>query len=112
MGFPQLALKVFCTKPVFVEIYKEGRTEDGGPIIALQKELKCNYQSTAKEVVNEKNQKIELTGICIFPGDVAPDLTVIAGGTVTIDGEKRKIYKGSKNYDPDGTVNYTRIEVM
>ena len=48
----------------------------------------------------------------MFDGDIAPDMAVISGGTVEVFGEKRRIERGMKARNPDGSVNYTRLEVV
>ncbi|MCB5394891.1 hypothetical protein [Longicatena caecimuris] len=52
-----------------------------------------------------------MTGTCLIPGDIAPTEQVIAGGYVYLDGTRRDIAIGTKACNPDGTVNYTQIEL-
>ena len=112
MKWPSLVLKKFCTTPVKIVIYSEDYTEDGGPQIALETEAKCNYQASSKVVINDKSQQVELSGACYFCEDIAPDLFEITNGEIEIMGEKRRIYRGSKGRNPDGTVNFVKIEVI
>ncbi|MBP3543582.1 MAG: hypothetical protein J6J86_05095, partial [Lachnospiraceae bacterium] len=65
-----------------------------------------------KTIITDDKQMIKLTGTALFPGDIAPELPVIAGGSITVFGQKRRIYEGIKARNPDGTVNYTEIRVM
>ena len=51
-------------------------------------------------------------GCALIPGDIAPDLPVITKGDITVFGVTRHIYKGTKCRNPDGTVNYVRLDVM
>lgn len=110
--YPNLVPTYLCFKPVVVVIYSGDRTEDGGPEKIAEITAKCNYQSVNKEVINDKNQKIEVNGVCYFCGDLVPDVSVISSGYVLIDGHKRDIATGSKAYNPDGTINFTKIEVI
>ena len=59
-----------------------------------------------------KKKTVEITGTAMFDGDIAPDMAVISGGTVEVFGEKRRIERGMKARNPDGSVNYTRLEVV
>ena len=42
----------------------------------------------------------------------APELPVITKGDIKVFGVTRHIYKGTKCRNPDGTVNYVRLDVM
>lgn len=57
-------------------------------------------------------EKIELSGIALFIGDLCPALSVIASGSIEIDGNTYSINKGTKNLNPDGSVNYTTLELI
>lgn len=112
MIYPKLVREQDCKTHIHVVLYKEGVSEDGAPIIALEKDLKCNYQDKAKRILNEKQVVVQLTGTALFPDDIAPDLPVISGGKVTVFEETRRIYQGTKARNPDGTVNYTELEII
>lgn len=111
MIYPKLVREKDCKIDIHVVLY-EGITEDGEPIVALEDDFKCNYQDKAKRVLNSEKVFVYLTAKAFFIGDIAPNLSVIYGGTVTIFGEKRQIYQGTKARNPDGTVNYTELEIM
>ena len=112
MIYPKLVRKEQCKTDIHVVLYGEGTTEDGEPVIALEDDFKCNYQDKAKRVLSAEKVVIQLTAKAYFVGDIAPDLTVISGGLVTVFGETRSIYQGSKARNPDGTVNFTELEIM
>lgn len=112
MKYPCLVLKSACKIACTVTIYTEGITEDGEPEIAIQGEFKCNYQDGAKTILTKEQKKVEITGTALFCGDIAPNLPVISDGEVTIFGVTRKIARGTKVRNPDGTVNYTRLELI
>ena len=48
----------------------------------------------------------------MLPGALEPELPVITKGDITVFGVTRHIYKGTKCRNPDGTVNYVRLDVM
>ena len=112
MKYPELVPDRVCKTPVSICIEAEGITEDGAPMAALKADLKCNYQDKAKTILTAEKKLIEITGTALFNGDIAPDLPVISGGSITIFGEKRRIASGMKARNPDGTVNYTKLEVI
>lgn len=112
MVYPKLVRKEDCKTDIHVVLYGEGTTEDGEPIIALEDNLKCNYQDKAKKVLTAEKVIIQLTAKAYFVGDIAPDLAVISSGQVTVFGETRSIYQGTKARNPDGTVNFTELELM
>ena len=104
-------MKKVCTTPVHVEITEEGLTEEGAPIMVINKDLKCNYQDVAKEILTAQKKIVQITGSAYFQGDIAQGVAVITGGTATVHGETRKIASGMKARNPDGSVNYTRIDL-
>ena len=112
MVYPKLVREKDCKTDIKVVLYGEEITEDGEPIIALEANLKCNYQDKAKRILSTEKVEIQLTAQAYFVGDIAPDLAVISGGKVTAFGETREIYQGTKARNPDGTVNFTKLEIM
>lgn len=112
MKYPSLVRKENCKTDIHVIIYGEGTTEDGAPEIILEKDLKCNYQDSAKRVLTTEKVIIQINGVALFYEDFAPDIPVISGGEITIFGETRKIYQGTKARNPDGTVNYVKLEIQ
>ncbi|MEG0377590.1 MAG: hypothetical protein RR579_06320 [Eubacterium sp.] len=111
MKYPCLVLERFCKTPIEVTIYGEGLDEDGAPVEHLHISTTCNFQDGAKQVMTAEKQLVTISGVALFTGDIAPELAVISAGSVLIYGEKRSIYKGTKARNPDGTVNYTKLEL-
>lgn len=112
MKFPSLVDKRFCKTPITVTLYQEGNDEDGEPLSGIEFEGLCNYQDSAKTVLTAEKRLIQLSAQAYFIGDIAPGLAVISDGEVTIFGEKRKVAQGMKARNPDGTVNYTRLDLV
>lgn len=112
MKFPCLVDKRFCNTPVKVVIDSTELNEDGELAEAFTVDTKCNLQMGARASFTKDKEKIELSGIALFIGDLCPTLPVIASGTVTVNGQEYSINKGTKNLNPDGTVNYTTLELI
>lgn len=112
MKYPSLVRKENCKTDIHVVIYGEDITEDGAPEVVLEKDLKCNYQDKAKRVLTAEKTIIQINGVALFCEDFAPDIPIISGGEVTIFGEKRSIFQGTKARNPDGTVNYIKLEMQ
>ena len=112
MGFPCLVYKRFCKTPVTVVIESDELNEDGELEPLYKADVKCNLQMGAKASFTKDKEKIELSGVALFIGDLCPHIPVIASGTVTINGQEYSINKGTKNLNPDGTVNYTTLELI
>ncbi|MDH6367554.1 MULTISPECIES: hypothetical protein [unclassified Breznakia] len=73
--------------------------------------MKCNFQDEAYQILNAEKSLITLNGKALFNGDIAPGLATISNGFVIVHGEKRQIYKGRKSRNPDGSVNFTTLEL-
>lgn len=109
MRYPCLVLEQFCKTEIKLELEQEGINEYGEPLDTIQYEGKCNYQDKARRVLTDQKKIIEITGTALFPGDVCPELPVITSGTAVVHGVERKIARGTKARNPDGTVNYTEV---
>ena len=112
MKYPCLVLKSVCKTPIKVTLYQEELSEDGEPVTDAVLNLMCNYQDKAKTVITADKQNVSLSAQAYFVGDIAPEIAVISNGEVEIFGQKRRIYQGEKARNPDGTVNYTRLDLI
>ena len=112
MKYPSLVNSKFCKTPIHIVINQEGMSEDGEPLKALEIDTMCNYQDKAKKVLTEQQQLIEIEGTALINGDIAPSLASISNGTVVVNGVERRIFRGTKARNPDGTVNYTKLELV
>lgn len=110
--FPSLVKNQFCKTPVEVTIYGEGVTEDGAPVAVFNGSLFCNVQSKAKTVYTKEQKLVQVSAVLLFNGDIAPVCTNLSSGFVVLDGVKRNIIQGVKYRNPDGTVNYTELDVI
>ena len=110
MGFPKLVRG--AKTPVHVVITAEDPNEYGEHDVLLEDDLKCNYQDTASVRHTAEKQAPTITGTMYIDGDILPGVAVISCGYVVIFGEKRVIAKGTKARNLDGSVNYTRLDVI
>lgn len=111
MQWPSLVPDKVCTTPIHVSIEDTSLSEEGEPIILLDSDLMCNFQDAAYKTLTSEQKLITLSGKAYFNGDIAPNMAVISGGTVNVFGMTREIYIGSKSRNPDGTVNFTLLEL-
>jgi len=111
MGYMKLVPDWVLTTPIKVTIYSDEIGEQGQPLEVLDENLMCNFQDSAYKTLTPEKSLITLSGKAFFNGDIAPDLPVISDGEVVVFGETRKIYKGTKARNPDGSVNYTLLEL-
>lgn len=112
MKYPCLIPKQFCKTDIEAKLSREELNVYGEPLEPVLWSGKCNYQDKGKTVLTAEKKLIQLSGCALIPGDIAPELPVLCGGTIKIYGEERRIYEGTKARNPDGTVNYTRLDVM
>lgn len=112
MKYPCLVPKRLCKTPVIVEIEQEGLNKYGEPLESIVIKDMCNYQDSAKTVLTAEKKLIQLSGTALLPGDIAPELPNITSGTVTVNKVTRRIFRGEKARNPDGTVNYTRLDLI
>lgn len=109
--WPQLILSQFCNTDITVTIESEELNENGIPKTLLEWSGKCNYQDKTKRIWTSDKVHVEVTGTCLIPGDIAPNMNVIPKGIVHVLGMDRELVLGTKARNPDGTVNYTQLEL-
>ena len=112
MKYPCLVPKRLCKTDIHVHLESEDTDNHGKPEKALDLELKCNFQDRAKTILTAEKKLVQITGTSLIPGDIAPDWPTISGGSVIVFGEERRIQQGTKNRNPDGTVNFCTLEVV
>lgn len=108
--WPRLVPARVCKTPCRI-LLTNGTVENGAPLTVADLALNCNWQDKPRQVLNAERQLIQLGGVALFDGDIAPSLDILAG-EVEIYGKLWTIHQGSKCRNPDGTVNYTRLELM
>lgn len=111
MKYPKLVRERDCKTDIVLHIGPGEINEDGEPIEEITIATKCNYQGGGKVIISENEEHVELSAVCLLSNDVVPNLYEITTGTVTIFNEEREIYKGIKARNPDGSVNYIRLEI-
>ncbi len=112
MKYPCLVPKQLCKTSVHVYLESEELNTLGMPKRILDVDLLCNFQDSAKTILTTEKKLVQITGTALFQGDIAPDFPTLSGGTMTVFGEERHIEQGMKARNPDGTVNYCRLEVV
>ena len=112
MKYPCLVPRRLCKTEIHVHLESEEITNLGKPKYTAELDLTCNFQDRAKTILTTEKKLVQVTGTALFPGDIAPGMPSLCGGTVTVFGEERRIVQVTKNRNPDGTVNYCTLEVM
>lgn len=108
--WPRLVPPSVCRTPCKVTLTC-GEGEDCTPVVAAELALRCNYQDSPRQVLDAERRSVQLGGVALFCGDIAPEVDVLAG-TVEVYGQVWTIYRGTKCRDMDGGVNYTKLELM
>lgn len=113
MKYPQLVPDKVCHTSVMVYA-DDGLNRDGSPKRDIIFEGKCYYEEKTKQVLSADKTLITLSGAVFFNGDIAPEKDVIHGKVEIIGNSKitRNIYSSMKAKNPDGTVNYTKLELI
>jgi len=111
MKWPLLVPDRVCCTPVVVRL-TNGINERGAPKVIKTIERRCNYKEQSRQVVDAERRIILLTACLLFNGDIAPGLDALEG-FVLVDGrtKERMIAISSRGRNPDGTVNFTKLEL-
>ena len=112
MMWPELVPDCVCNTPIVVTI-TDGNGEDGAPRVVGTWTGKCNYSEKQKQVLDAQRRLITLEATALFNGDIFPGREKLEGEVLVNGGTiPRTIYRGSRARNPDGTVNYTQLELM
>lgn len=104
-------LPYFCRTDCEYELYDKGLTEDGAPISTGLRKAKCLFPSARTgRTYSSNSMNVTTEGEVIIPGDAAPELKNIEGGTITIDEVVYEISRGEKpkGFDPKDIL-FTRL---
>lgn len=112
MRYPCLVPKQLCKTKIRLEIEPEGLNEYGEPLPPVVVERLCNYQDGAKTVFTADKKQVQISGTALFPGDICSELAAISGGKARVLGMERRIFVGKKARNPDGSVNYTEVQLV
>lgn len=109
--WPNLVPASVCCTPIIIQ-FENGIQKDGSPKKDILYTGKCNYSEKSKQVLNAQRQMIQLQATALLNGDIAPGKD-ISGEVVINNGEiTRRIYSASRGRNPDGTVNFTQLELI
>lgn len=109
MKYPKLVPAWVCKTRIDI-VLQAGETEDGAPAYIEAFSKKCNFQT--KSVLTYKGERSDdnYTATALFDGDIVPSGIPIAG-RATVNGTEYEIMGYQRNLNPDGTVNYTRLDL-
>ena len=110
MGYPRLVR--IAKTPVHVELFSAECNEYGERETAVDGDFFCNRQSGGEITYGEQRQRIQLSGTLLFDGDICPDCDNPVDGKVKLGETEFRAVRIQKHRNPDGTVNYTRIDVI
>lgn len=108
--WPRLVPPSVCRTSCKV-VLTDGEDENCAPVVAAELELQCNYQDSPRQTIDAQRRLVQLGGVALFCGDIAPAVDVLAG-TVEVYGKVWTIYRGTKCRNINGSVNYTKLELM
>lgn len=109
MRWPRLVPPGLCNVPV--KVYRvTGTGEDGAPLRELIFDGKCNFDEKLRQTLTADKRLIRLEGTALFDGDLCPGQELT--GEAELGARTYQIYRAGRCRNPDGTVNYTRLELM
>ena len=104
--------KRLCKTDISLSFEREGLNDYGESLEPVKYSGKRNYQDKARTVLTAEKKLVQITGTALLPGDICPELPIISGGEAAIFGVKRRIEQGRKARNPDGSVNYTEVQLI
>lgn len=111
MRWPSLIKGFAQSTPVSVTVDAEGVDEDGAPIEGATWSGTANWQDASGIVFTKDRVEVDVRATLYIDGDPFPAVPWITGGIVEAFDGVREIVRGSKGRNPDGTVNFTRLDL-
>ena len=119
--WPRLVRPELCCTEAVVTL-TDGEQPDGSPAVAATVTRRCrldcqpaesispnrDFGDGSRRSVDAERLVVSGGGTVLFDGDIAPELTVLAG-TVQAAGRVWRIRQSCRARNPDGSVNYTRL---
>lgn len=111
MVYPPLVPDAVCTTPIRIYL-EDGFGEDGSPHRTVLFSGRCNYRRVLVTKLQGEHRTVTVTGEAYLTGDVLQGQELSGVAQVGEDTTPRPIVRAERAYNPDGTVNYTRLELM
>lgn len=108
--YPKLITR--ASTPAHVELLRAEPNEYNERETVLSADLLCNFQAGGQIIFGEQKQQIQLSGTALFDGDICPGYDEPAAGSLRVFGTEYRIVRAQKWRNPDGSVNYTRLDVI
>ena len=105
-------LDFLANKECEIVIYSDEISEDGGFNEVLSINKQCIYQEKTEKRLEPNGKEIILNGIILVKGDLNPNIKTLSIGKVKIESKEYTIHKGYRIFNPDGTVNHTKWEII
>jgi len=106
--WPRLVLASVCRVPAVVTL-TGALGFDGAPQIVKTIDTTCYYSGKGRWQFNDF-RFVQSKSTALFPGDLAPELPCLTGW-VEVAGQCLVIETASRARNPDGSVNFTRLEL-
>lgn len=112
MRYPPLVPPAVCHTRI--RVYREdGINPDGSPRRIAVFDGLCNYKEQMRQVMDADRRLITLSAVALLPGDISPGTEHLAGSVLVGDSRTvRTIHSAYRARNPDGSVNYTRLELI
>ena len=110
MRYPDLVRPQMCNTGIEVFVI-DGTNRYGQPNEKVYFKGKCNWSEKARQVMTGEKQLVQLAASAYITGDIAPDMTLITG-YAKVNDRQYQIHTGSRARNPDGTVNFTHLELI
>ncbi len=136
MRYPKLVPPKLCTASVRV-VFLGGMDIEGREETLCEYSGRCNILLKTKQTMTADKRLVTIEAVALFDGDIAPyipqpkgalyitavysldcennmPLETEDGQTLvhTAEGKPYRIFRCTKERNPDGTVNYTRLELV
>ena len=103
--------KELLTVDYSLTLNQEGISEDGEPLADITVTGKCIFSEKSKRIIDSEGKNVTLLGKVIIEGDVAPSLTSVSDGNITLNGRRSGMWAGYRPRNPDGSIHHTTFEV-
>lgn len=111
MVYPSLVPTGICHTPITICL-EDGLGEDGSPRQTAVYTGLCHYRRVQITKQDDDRRAVTITGEVYLSGDPIPGKDIT--GTVLLgdDQTRRQIERSERAINPDGSINYTKLELI
>jgi len=95
-----------------LKLFSDEVTKSGDNECIAEKAGSCIFVEKSQTVIDSESKKVNAKGYLIIKGDIAPNVSKLCNGVVTVNRQKFSVIAVDRVRNPDGTVYSTEVFLL